>query len=129
MVIPIAVPGTANPEKVREVLLEIARSHEFVLRIPAPRVLLAKMSASELNFELHAFVGDVETAFRVKSDLNFEILKRFTTEGLFAAPKPATDQIKIEIAGNLEALLKPLYKLVEDRPSRSATNRWHRQID
>ena len=107
------------------------RSHEFVLRIPAPRVLLAKMSASELNFELHAFVGDVETAFRVKSDLNFEILKRFTTEGLFAAPAPAPDPIKIEIAGieNLEALLKPLYKLVEDRPSRSATNRWHRQID
>ena len=50
VVIPIAVPGNANPEKVREVLLEIARSHELVLRIPAPRVLLAKISASELNF-------------------------------------------------------------------------------
>ena len=98
VVIPIAVPGTANPEKVREVLLEIARSHELVLRIPAPRVLLAKISASELNFELHAFIGDVETAFRVKSDLNFEILKRFTTEGLFAAPAPAPDPIEIEIA-------------------------------
>ena len=128
---PSFLPGTANPEKVREVLLEVARSHELVLRFPAPRVLLAKISASELNFELHAFIGDVETAFRVKSDLNFEILKRFTTEGLFAAPEPAPDPIKIEIAGieNLEALLKPLYKLVEDRPSRSATNRWPRQID
>jgi potassium-dependent mechanosensitive channel len=94
VVIPIAVPGNANPEKVREVLLEIARSHELVLRIPAPRVLLAKISASELNFELHAFIGDVETAFRVKSDLNFEILKRFTTEGLFAAPAPAPDPIR-----------------------------------
>lgn len=40
VVIPIAVPGNANPEKVREVLLEIARSHELVLRIPVPRVLL-----------------------------------------------------------------------------------------
>jgi small-conductance mechanosensitive channel len=34
---PSFLPGTANPEKVREVLLEIARSHEFV---PVPRVLL-----------------------------------------------------------------------------------------
>jgi potassium-dependent mechanosensitive channel len=85
VVIPITVPGTANPEKVREVLVEIARSHELILKMPAPRVLLARMSASELNFELHAFIGDVETAFRVKSDLNFEIFKRFTTEGFFAA--------------------------------------------
>ena len=107
VVIPIAVPGTANPEKVREVLLEVARSHELVLRFPAPRVLLAKISASELNFELHAFIGDVETAFRVKSDLNFEILKRFTTEGLFAAPAPAPDPIKIEIAGGSSAARRP----------------------
>ncbi len=86
LVIPITVAATTNPKKVREVLLDIAKSHELVLRIPAPRVLLAKMSASELNFELQAFIGDVETAFRVKSDLNFEIFERFTAEGFFATP-------------------------------------------
>src|ERR1700730_14343617 len=100
LVIPITVAGTANPEKVRQVLLEIARSHELILKMPAPRVLLARISASELNFELHTFIGDVETAIRVKSDLNFEILKRFTTEGFFAAPSPVAESTtRIEIAG------------------------------
>jgi potassium-dependent mechanosensitive channel len=119
LVIPITIAATANPGKVREVLLDIAKSHELVLKIPAPRVLLAKMSASELNFELHAFIGDVETAFRVKSDLNFEIFEKFTAQGFFAAPAPSLEPTKIEIAGIevLEALLKPLSQLVRDRPS------------
>jgi len=107
LVIPITVAGTANPEKVREVLLEIARSHELILKMPAPRVLLARISASELNFELHTFIADVETAIRVKSDLNFEILKRFTTEAFFAAPSPVAESTKIEIAG-IENRRKPV---------------------
>jgi potassium efflux system protein len=121
LVIPITVAATANPGKVREVLLDIAKAHELVLKIPAPRVLLAKMSASELNFELHAFIGDVETAFRVKSDLNFEIFERFSAQGFFAAPAPSPEPTKIEIIGveGLEALLKPLSQLVRNLPARS----------
>jgi small-conductance mechanosensitive channel len=105
-------------------LLDIAKSHELVLNIPAPRVLLAKISASELNFELHAFIGEVETASRVKSDLNFEILEKFITHGFFAAPAPSTEPTKIEIARIevLEALLKPLSQLVSDRPARNTRN-------
>ena len=124
LVIPITVATTANPGKVREVLLDIAKSHELVLNIPAPRVLLAKISASELNFELHAFIGEVETASRVKSDLNFEILEKFITHGFFAAPAPSTEPTKIEIARIevLEALLKPLSQLVSDRPARNTRN-------
>jgi potassium-dependent mechanosensitive channel len=54
LVIPITVAGTVNPEKVREVLLEIARSRELILKMLAPRVLLAGMSASELCWWLRA---------------------------------------------------------------------------
>jgi potassium-dependent mechanosensitive channel len=75
--------------------------------MPAPRVLLARISASELNFELHTFIADVETAIRVKSDLNFEILKRFTTEAFFAAPSPVAESTKIEIA-SIENRRKPV---------------------
>jgi potassium-dependent mechanosensitive channel len=124
LVIPITIAATANPGKVREVLLDIAKSHDLVLKIPAPRVLLAKMSASELNFELHAFISDVETAVRVKSDLNFEIFEKFLAAGFFATPASAPEPAKIEIARIevLEALLEPLSQLVRDPPRRRARN-------
>ena len=59
--------------------------------------LFTGMSASALNFELRAFVGDAETLYRVKSDLHFAIYKRFKEERFLEAPQP--DATKIEIAG------------------------------
>ena len=107
LVIPITVAGTANPEKVREVLLEIAKSHELILKMPAPRVLLARISASELNFELHTFIADVETAIRVKSDLNFEILKNSPRKPSLPHLALSPSSTKIEIAG-IENRRKPV---------------------
>jgi potassium-dependent mechanosensitive channel len=97
IIIPLTVSGSANPEKVREVLIAIAKSHELVLNIPAPQVLFTGMSASALNFELRVFLSDVETIFRVKSDLHFEIFRRFKGEKFFDTPGP--DATKVEIVG------------------------------
>lgn len=97
LVIPLAVAGSADPERVREVLFSIAKSHELVMKMPAPQILFTSISANALNFELCAFISDVESIFRVRSDLHFEIFKRFTGEGFFAAPEP--EPTKIEIAG------------------------------
>jgi potassium-dependent mechanosensitive channel len=68
-----------------------------VLSIPAPQILFTGMSASALNFELRAFVADVEAMYRVKSDLHFVIFKRFKEEKFLETPPP--DATKIEIAG------------------------------
>jgi small-conductance mechanosensitive channel len=84
LVIPLTVTGSAYPEKVREVL----KAHELVLNIPSPQVLFAGMSASVLNFELNAFISDVETMFRVRSGLHFAIFKRFKEEKFFDTPGP-----------------------------------------
>lgn len=97
LIIPLTVAGSADPDKVREVLLTVAKANPLVLAIPAPQVLLAGMSASALNFELRVFVGDVETMFRVKSDLHFALFRRFSEEKFFAVPGP--DPTKVEIAG------------------------------
>jgi small-conductance mechanosensitive channel len=107
LVIPLTVAGAADPEKVREVLTEIAKSHELVLKIPAPQVLFTGMSGSALSFELRVFLRDVETIFRVKSDLHFAIFRRFKEEKFFDMPGP--DTTRIEIAGfeTLSGLLAP----------------------
>jgi potassium efflux system protein len=97
IVIPITVAGSADPEAVRQVLFSIAKAHELVLKFPAPQILFTSMSASALSFELVAFVTDVESAVRVRSDLHFEIFKRFKEEKFLIAPGP--DPTKVEIAG------------------------------
>jgi potassium-dependent mechanosensitive channel len=111
LVIPLTIAASADPEKVREVLFALAKAHELVLKMPAPQVLFTGLTASTLNFELRAFVGDVEKVFRVKSDLHFEIFRRFKEEKFFEVAKP--DPTKIEIAGfeNLGILPPPLDEL------------------
>ncbi|MCI0468391.1 MAG: DUF3772 domain-containing protein [Beijerinckiaceae bacterium] len=124
IVIPLTVAGTADPDKVREVLVAIAKANPLVLVIPAPQVLFTGMSASALNFELRAYVGDVETMYRAKSDLHFTIFQRFKEEKFFDLPPPAAT--KIEIAG-FEDLGGSLKKQEEaaapDQPRRGRAGR------
>ena len=82
------------------------------------------MSASALNFELRVFVGDVETSVRTKSDLNFEIFKRFKEEKFFDTP--AADATKVEIVSfeNRGGLVEPFDKLsAASQPKRGVPGR------
>jgi potassium-dependent mechanosensitive channel len=127
IVIPLTVMGSADPDKVREVLWSVAKANQLVLAMPTPQVLFTGMSAGALNFELRAYVGDVETMFRVKSDLHFAIFKRFKEEKFFDTPGPTTT--KIEIAGfeNLGKLPIPGSEVSAssalDQPKRGAAGR------
>ena len=58
------------------------------LQKPTPQVILAEITASAFNFELYCFIIDIGAIASVKSDLNFEIYRRFKAENLFAAPPP-----------------------------------------
>jgi small-conductance mechanosensitive channel len=123
IVIPITVAGSADPEKVREVLFAIAKAHELVLKFPAPQILFTSMSASALTFDLAAFVGDVESAVRVRSDLHFEIFKRFKAEKFLVAPGP--DPTKVEITGldDLAARFGPKVEVTAEPPRRAPARR------
>jgi small-conductance mechanosensitive channel len=107
--IPITVHMSADPETVRDTLIACAKANELVLRIPAPFVFFAGMTETLLKFELMCFVADVETSGRVKSDLHFDIFKRFKAAGLEFTP-PAAAPPTIAIAGleRLEAALGAL---------------------
>ncbi|MGH6812198.1 MAG: DUF3772 domain-containing protein [Methylocella sp.] len=124
IVIPLAVAASADPDKVREVLWSVAKAHQLVLTMPTPQVLFTGMSASTLNFELRAYVGDVETMFRIKSDLHFAIFKRFKEEKFFDTPEAGAT--KIETAGfeNLGNVPIPGREVsASDQPKRGAAGR------
>ena len=57
-------------------------------KYPAPGVLFTGMTDNALKFELVCYVSDVEVSARIRSDLNFEILKRLRAAGIavFSAP-------------------------------------------
>ncbi len=80
--VPIGVAYGTNPEKVKEILLEIATAHPVALKYPAPSVVFKNFGASALDFELRVFIRDVNTILTVHSDINFEIARRFAEEGI-----------------------------------------------
>ncbi len=80
--IPIQVLWGADPEKVRETLLDVAKSHDEVVGIPAATVLFSNMGPNSLDFELVCFVENVERAGRVRSDLMFAIVSRLPEAGI-----------------------------------------------
>jgi small-conductance mechanosensitive channel len=124
LVIPLAVVASADPENVREVLFVIAKSHELVLKMPAPQILFTGMSASALNFELRVFVGDVETSVRVKSDLHFAIFRRFKEEKFFDTPAPGATKVELVSFEHLGSLAKPVGEIsTANQPKRGAPGR------
>ena len=72
----------ADEERVRELLISIALEHPAVFPRPKPYVLFIDFGASSLDFELRAYLRDVEDRLSVASDLRFSIIKAFRKEGI-----------------------------------------------
>ena len=123
LTIEVVVDGTADPAKVREALIDIARDNEAILSLPSPQVRFTNLTASAMTFDLFCFVGDVESMVRTKSDLYFEIHKQFKEQGFFNGPAPASLGIKIDDLDRLETILHGVGQRAEsdDRPRKAAS--------
>jgi potassium efflux system protein len=79
VIVPVGVAYGTDVEKVRELLLQVAREHPLVisdgLRVSPPRVLFRGFGDSSLNFELRCFIRNVDQRLATQSDLNFAIEK------------------------------------------------------
>jgi len=71
----VTVAITEDADAVRDVLLRCAREHPQVLKEPAPVVQLRNFSANGIDFDLYAFVAEVESTGRISSELCFALLK------------------------------------------------------
>jgi len=89
--IPLGVSYGSDPERVREVLLEVARSHPDVLKDPEPEILFARFGESSLDFELRVWtITRVKTPLPLSSELYFSIFRAFRENGI-EIPFPQRD--------------------------------------
>lgn len=119
LTIDVAVNAASDPEKVREVLLDIARDNEDVLSLPSPQVRFTDLTASTMTFNLFCFVADVESMARTKSDLYFEICRQFRQHKFFDGPAPDPTRIELVDLDRLESIVKAA-RLADEPTPRSS---------
>ena len=102
----VGVSYNSDPRQVEEILVNCARNHEDVLASPAPWVVFSDFGASSLDFELRAYLRDVERVIRVSSSLRFEIFAALKAAGI-EIPFPQRD-INIRNINRLEDNLQSM---------------------
>lgn len=94
VIVPVRASYGTDPEKVRDLLLQIAQQHPQVINdallAPTPIVLFRRLGEFAMEFEIRAFIRDIEYFLGVVSDLNFEIERVFRENGI-EIPYPRQD--------------------------------------
>ena len=89
--VPLGVSYGSDPERVREVLLEVAGNHPDVLKDPEPEILFAGFGDSSLDFELRVWtIARVKTPLPLSSELYFSIFRALKENGI-EIPFPQRD--------------------------------------
>lgn len=91
--VPIGVAYGSDTKLVHELLLKIAADHPNVITdgsTAPPKVLFIGFGDSSLNFELRAFVQNIDERLQIVSDINFAIDAAFREHGI-EIPFPQRD--------------------------------------
>lgn len=86
----VGVAYGSDIELVKDILLKCASHHPGVLEFPDPFVLFENFGDSSLDFAVYFFLPDGFTAPRIKSEIRFEIDKKFR-ENNISIPFPQRD--------------------------------------
>lgn len=80
---PVHVSYKENPEKVRDILLEVVRENESVLKDPKPDVLFDNFGDNSIHFNLRIWTREyISRPGVLKSQIYFEIFKKFKENGI-----------------------------------------------
>jgi small-conductance mechanosensitive channel len=78
----VGVTYESDPEKVRDVLLACAKEHPQVLQTPPPQAYFVKFGDATMDFELRCYLANVSFGLSVRSDLHFQIMRKFRETGI-----------------------------------------------
>jgi small-conductance mechanosensitive channel len=78
----VGVAYGSDIQKVKDILLECVKAQPLVARYPEPFVLFQNFGESSLDFELRAYLTNIEYRMATASDLRFHIHRRFAEEGI-----------------------------------------------
>ena len=88
--IPVGVSYSADPEKVLEILSEIAKTTKGVSLHPSPTVIFTGFGDSSLNFSVRAWTTNFDDSVFVRSNMAVRIYNRFKEDGI-EIPFPQRD--------------------------------------
>ncbi|SQF95411.1 Potassium efflux system KefA precursor [Bartonella quintana] len=80
--VPVVVSSNIAPERVVEILLEIASATEGVLKNPVPQVSFTAFDSKKFSFTLAIYVSNITSPSKVTNALRFILYKRFVEEGI-----------------------------------------------
>ena len=80
--VPIGVAYDSDPVFVKEILMDIVSSNANILKSPGPSVFLLGFGPDSIDFEIRGILRDVNSITSTRSEINFEILRRFAQEGI-----------------------------------------------
>ena len=88
--VPVGVAYGSDPERVRQILLEVAAANSQIAHRPPPFVMFKDFGDSALVFELRCYLYDIGQIIVVSTDLRFAIDKAFRERGI-QIPFPQRD--------------------------------------
>ncbi|MCW8915310.1 MAG: DUF3772 domain-containing protein [Magnetovibrio sp.] len=78
----VGVSYGTDPYLVKDVLIKCAKAHPNVVAYPEASVLFSNFGDSSLNFELRAYLADVEQRLQTGSELRFAIYDAFREQDI-----------------------------------------------
>jgi potassium efflux system protein len=94
VVITVNVLRNQDPVRAAELLASCADSHPDVLKSPPPRVVFKRIGDTWLEFELVAYVSDVNVQQSVQSDLNFALFRCLNEERIMPPLGPGVMSVQ-----------------------------------
>jgi small-conductance mechanosensitive channel len=88
--LPVGVAYGTDPERVIELLLEVAAAHEFVLPDPEPRAYFLAFGESSLDFEIRVWTSHYDSRLQIHSDLAVAVNRALADNGI-EIPFPQRD--------------------------------------
>ena len=110
----VGVSYASDPERVRDILLDVAKEHPQILTHPEPYVWFSDFGNSSLDFKLFCFALNITRQLAIQTDMRIAIVKKFREEGI-EIPFPQSDIHLRDLDWLKTALAEQMSRLREER--------------